>query len=385
VKIIGLILKEIGYRKLNFSLGLLAVVVAVALVVAFVTVGEAYRKETRRIQLGLGQNLRIIPRETAMDRFWSRGYSEFTMPEEYVHRFASLDGYEYTHLTATLQKQVSWNDRVVILTGILPEVMPPGRHQPPMTFSVEPGEVYVGFEAARAAGIREGDRIDLFGLPVRVVKCLSPTGSSDDIRIFGHLHDIQKILGQAGRINEIRALECLCLFEGGLTDLDPLALAEQQLAEILPEAKVLLLEGIAQVRQRQRAAMESYLGLILPLLLLVCGAWFGVLAALNVRERRPEIGVLRALGYHTGRIAVLFLGRAAAIGLIGSLVGYLLGTALALTVAPQIFELSGRTVDPLYIWLLWSAILAPAFAVVFSFIPAMSAATVDPATTLRKA
>jgi ABC-type lipoprotein release transport system permease subunit len=243
----------------------------------------------------------------------------------------------------------------------------------------------MGSEAARLAAIAEGDRVDLFGGPLRVTRCLSPTGSSDDIHIFGHLHDVQRMLDLDGVINEIRALECLCLFEGGTTDLDPLTLAQQQLAEILPQAKVLLLDGIARVRQRQRAAMESYLALILPLLLLVCGAWFGVLAALNVRERRSEIGVLRALGYHTGRITALFLGRAAATGLIGALAGYLLGTALALYLAPRIFELTGGSVKPMYVWLLWSAMLAPVFAVVFALIPAASAATADPADTLGKA
>ena len=113
-----LIFREIGYRKVNFLLSLLAVVVAVALFVAFVTSGDAYRKETRRIQLGMGQNLRIIPKETAMDEFWAQGYSNLTMPEDYVHLFASLDDYEYTHLTATLQKSIDLRGRQVILTCI---------------------------------------------------------------------------------------------------------------------------------------------------------------------------------------------------------------------------------------------------------------------------
>ncbi|HUV14862.1 MAG TPA: hypothetical protein VMY18_14560, partial [Acidobacteriota bacterium] len=73
-----LVLKEIRFRKVNFSLSLLAVVAAVALFVVFVTTGESYRNETRKIQLGMGQNLRIIPKETRMDQFWSVGFSEFT-------------------------------------------------------------------------------------------------------------------------------------------------------------------------------------------------------------------------------------------------------------------------------------------------------------------
>ncbi len=378
-----LIIREIGYRKANFAFSLLAVFIAVALFVTFITAGEAYRKETRRVQLGMGQNLRIIPKETAMDKFWSVGYSDYTMPEKYLYRFAALPGYEYTHLTGTLQKLVHWRGRDVILTGILPEVMPPGRNQPPMTFSVKPGEAYVGFEVARMFKIDPGDDIEILGQSFHVAKSLSQTGSSDDIRIYGHLHDVQAALGLQGRINEIRALECLCLIEAGKTDLDPFTLAKQQLAEILPEAKVLLLEGIARVRQRQRAAMEGYLALLLPLVLAACGVWIGVLAMLNVRQRRAEIGIMRALGYGSGKISLLFLGRAVLIGAAGALAGFAAGTVLALHFGPEIFKVTARSMRPEYAWGAWLMVLAPAFAAVASLIPAVAAVTSDPAAALR--
>ena len=129
MRVANLIVKEIGFRKVNFALSLLAVIVAVSLFVALVTTGEVYRQSTRRIQLGMGQNLRIIPKETPMDKFWSLGFSQQTMPEEYVRRFAVLGGFEYTHLTATLHKQIRWHGRDIVLTGILPEVMPPLQNQ----------------------------------------------------------------------------------------------------------------------------------------------------------------------------------------------------------------------------------------------------------------
>ena len=159
----SLIVKEIRFRKANFALSLLAVLIAVSLFVTFVTAGEAYRQETRKIQLGMGQNLRIIPKETPMDKFWSAGFSEQTMPVEYVHRFATLGGYEYTHLTATLHKLIRWRGRDIILTGILPEVMPPDMKQPPMTFSVRRGDAYVGYEVARMFELEAGGSIEILG------------------------------------------------------------------------------------------------------------------------------------------------------------------------------------------------------------------------------
>jgi len=383
--ILGLIFKEIRHRKINFMLGSLAAVTAVALFVAFVTTGSAYRRETRRIMRDMGQNLRIIPKETSIDEFWSVGFSEHTMPEEYVNRFASLKGFSYTHLTATLQKKVLWRGMNVILTGILPEVLPlDKRNQKPMTFSVEPDTVYLGFEPARSSGIKKGDKIDILGKTFTVVECLSLTGSSDDIRIYGHLHDIQNILNLEGRINEIKALECLCIIESGKVPIDPLVLAETQLEKILPEAKVILLQGIAEIRQKQRAAMEGYLAFLMTVIVVVCGAWIGALAMTNVRDRQQEIGIMRALGYGSGKITLLFLGKSVIIGLLGAVLGYLIGTTLALNFGPDIFKVTAKAIRPEYILLAYSFVAAPAFACVSSFIPAAYAVSRDPAVTLRE-
>ena len=254
--------------------------------------------------------------------------------------------------------------------------------QPPMMFSVNPGEAYIGSEIAGLLGLQNGEEFDLFGKRLKTVRVLSPTGSSDDVRIYGELHDIQVILGLEGRINEIRALECLCLIETGQTDLDPLTLARQQLGQILPEGKVILLKGIADVRERQRATMEGFLGLVLPLGLLASGTWIGILAALNVRARREEIGILRAFGFGTGKIGALFLGKALLLGVTGALIGFGLGMILSSHWIPEIFELTGQSNPPALIWLAWALILAPVFTVVCSFIPTMSAASLDPARIL---
>jgi len=381
-----LIFKEIFHRKLTFLLSLLAIIMAVALFVAIETTGQAYRRETRRIMRNMGQNLRIIPKQTSIDEFWIKGYSEHTMPEEYVHRFASLEGYSYTHLTATLQKKVAWRDMNVILTGILPEVLPlDKRQQKPMTYSIKQGEAYVGFEVARNLGIKKGDVIDIFGKSFTVTKCLSETGSIEDIKIYGHLHDIQEVLKLEGKINEIKALECLCTIETSKEPVDPRELAKKQLAEILPEGKVLLLQGIAEIRQKQRAAMEGYLAFIMPFIVVACGAWLGVLALMNVRQRQQEIGIMRALGYSSAKIASLFLGKAIVVGLIGATIGFFIGNGLAMSYGPDIFKVTAKAIKPIYGLFIWSIIIAPAFVALSSFIPTMIAVTQDPARILSNA
>ncbi|MQY80296.1 MAG: hypothetical protein GH151_14095 [Bacteroidetes bacterium] len=82
-----LIYKEIIHRKLNFVLALLAVTIAVAFFVSFFTANEASKRETIRLTRDMGFNLRIIPGETDMNKFWTEGYSDLTMPEDYINRF----------------------------------------------------------------------------------------------------------------------------------------------------------------------------------------------------------------------------------------------------------------------------------------------------------
>ena len=382
MKILYLIIREIMHRKQNFIFSLLAIVTAVALFVSFFTAGEASKRETTRLMRDIGFNLRIIPIETDMEKFWATGFSEYTMPENYVYDFASHDGLSYAHLTAMLQKKVSWRGIEVILTGIAPEVSPPGMQKPPMVFSIERGTVYIGFELVRNLGLKNGDAIDIFDKPFTIAQCLSESGSEDDIRIYAHLHDVQNIMNMENKINEIKALQCLCFVNG--ENINSVILLREQLARFLPDAKVILMQSIASARENQRLMAEEYFVFIMPIVLVVCMVWIGVLAIMNVRERRQEIGIMRALGYGSGRIALLFLGKAVAIGLIGAAVGFGIGTGLALKFGPDIFKVTANTIKPTIELLYWSLIASPAVCALSVFIPAMIAVTQDPAITLRE-
>jgi putative ABC transport system permease protein len=106
---------------------------------------------------------------------------------------------------------------------------------------------------------------------------------------------------------------------------------------------------------------------------------------MNVRDRRPEIGLLRALGYNTARVMLLFLGKALLVGLLGAVAGFVVGTELGLQFGPGVFELTAKAMlRPDFSLLTRAAILAPLFAMVASFVPAVVAVTYDPATMLRE-
>lgn len=128
-----------------------------------------------------------------------------------------------------------------------------------------------------------------------------------------------------------------------------------------------------------------------------------VIAAVNIMhtflmiivERRREIGVMRAVGATRGAIAGLILMEAAVVGLIGGGAGCLLGVALAMGVDKVFADgLFGVQVpdfpfkpDTLFAWEPWFFAVGVGGAVLFCLLgaalPALRAATADPASALR--
>jgi putative ABC transport system permease protein len=377
---IRMILKELWHRKVNFVLAVLAVTTAVAFSVAFFTAAKASERETARLMLSMGYNVHIIAKDADAGGFLITGIPDKTLPESSLDVLAAQRSISYNHLLATLEGRTRWRDMDIVLTGIAPEVCPPGQKKPPMTFQVDPGTAYVGHRIAEAQRVREGDTIALGDTELKVKKCLSESGGLDDVRIQVSLRDAQAILNQPGRITTIKAVDCLC-FEKG----DPVAMLRKEIGAILPEAQVLQVKALANARAKQRQMIHNIFAVMLPFVIAACGVWIAVLAITNVRDRQQEIGLLRALGYDTGAVCLLFLGKAVLVGLLGAAAGFLLGTGLGLRYGPGVFEITAKTMirwEPSL--LAYACILAPLFAVLASLVPAMIAVTYDPAATLRE-
>ena len=376
--ILHLIIKEIKFRMLNFVLALSAITLAVAFFVFFFTSNEASKRETIRLTRDMGFNLRIIPKETDMNKFWTTGYSEFTMPQEYVDRFWKFKDFSFAHLTATLHKEIIWNNKDIILTGIAPEIDPLGRAK--MGFIIKPGEVYVGYELAKEFQIHQAEMIKILGGEFTIAKVLSESGSNDDIRIYGTLSEFQKILNLEGQINEIMALNCLCISpEQG----DPLVMLRGQLDQVLPEARVIMNTTIADAREKQRYMLEQYFSLISVFVVILIAVWLSTLAMINTKEREQEIGILQAIGHHSGKIFGIFIGKALLTGFVSAILGYFLGSFLAIKFGGMIFKITASSIKPMYSLLFWSVIIAPLYSALSSFIPAVIAALKDPAQIIK--
>ena len=105
--------------------------------------------------------------------------------------------------------------------------------------------------------------------------------------------------------------------------------------------------------------------------------------ATSVTERVKEIGLKKAIGARTGQVLREFLFEAAAIGLLGGLVGLGLGSLLVMAIngatahtGTQIFAVTGRLA-------LGRGPLRHGLGAVAGFFPALRAAWLNPVDALR--
>lgn len=131
------------------------------------------------------------------------------------------------------------------------------------------------------------------------------------------------------------------------------------------------------------ALVQGFLGLGL----LVGIAGVGVVMIRAVRERRQEIGMLRATGFRTGLVRAALLSEA---GLI-AVQGILIGAALGLVTARQLLTTSAAFADGTMSFTVpWASLVAivmlPLAAVLAATAwPASRAAAIRPAVALRNA
>ena len=379
MRLSSLILREIWHRKLSFFLGLLAVTMAVTLFVALLTMSHVSDGEIKRLMRNLGFNLLIVPKDTNMENFWATDFAKEEMPEEYVYRLANSRKVEADHYVAILQKKVDWHGRQILLAGWLAEMPSAGakRKKSPMGLNIPQGRVYVGYELARGLSIQRGNQINLLGKSLTVDRILAETGSKDDICLYAHLHDVQEILNKPGKVNMIRALGCLCYGGGRFWDI------RQQVTRVLPDTKVTEYKTIAIARAETRRMVEKHAIFILLIVAVGCIIWIAILSLTNVLERSQEIGIIMAIGAGSGKIAILFMGRAMALGLGGALLGFIIGTVLAVHFGPTIFKVTAG-IKPIYGLLAESLLIAPLVAMLASLLPTMVAVTQDPAVTIME-
>ena len=201
---------------------------------------------------------------------------------------------------------------------------------------MEPTSVWVGASLKKNPGdtleLLINDRSYIF-----TVRGVYPDSNGNENAIVMDIAAAQRVLGRAGTLDRILIK---------LPQNADLSKWEKKLSAGLPEGVQLRPQGSGTEENRKMLAAFRWNLRLLSYIALVVGAFLIYnTISVSVVRRRPEIGVVRALGASRADILCAFLGEAACLGAAGALVGLPLGRVMA----SGAVKLMGLTVESLYV------------------------------------
>jgi putative ABC transport system permease protein len=317
----------------RLALALLAVASGAAVCAALVNLDLGASDQLTREFRSLGANVVVSPAQT--------GNTAATMDSSVLGRIDALHAPEimaaapYLYLVAETGSQAmpvpvivagTWFDQVARINSYWSIA---GRGISERNDAVD---CMVGREVARSLGLLPGNPLTLryAGREATfTVAGVLTAGGSEDNQVFVDLTAAQNLAGLSGRVGLVQlsvrgsapAIEkVIGRLSGALTELD-----------VQPVRQLAAAEG--RLLERIRGLLFATVVLILALTAL------GVLAAMAglALERRRDVGLMKALGGTVRRVMRFFLAEAAAIGILGGVVGCGVGMLLADWVGERVF------------------------------------------------
>jgi putative ABC transport system permease protein len=424
-----IIRRELKHKKTGFITGILSLMVATSGFVGtyillrgdelatehmFVQKERELREEMlqleddyRIIMRNMGYNVLILNKDQSIPELEKNGYASTYLDYDDAWVVAESGIKTLNHLMPVLQQKIFWKERGrdIYLTGIpgqVPVYSKPGHltadyeYRSPIMERVPEGKADLGEEVAVSLNLRPGDKISIMEEGFEVNRIYARRGTRDDMTVWVPLDDAQRILKRPGKINGILALECVCAIE-------ELGQLRQEMSEILPHAQVFefssLIAARADVRLRasrlheemvtaemmhqieMRKEKERLATILVALLIAGASIWIFVLILNNVRERKHEIGILRAIGFSRFQVLQIFLGKSVVMGIIAGVAGCLLGIWLGILFSGADVSASSDSLVSVPV-VVAGLLLAPVLSLAAGFLPSVMAANQDPAIIL---
>ena len=238
----------------------------------------------------------------------------------------------------------------------------------------EANELLIGSQVASTYNLAVGNKLAIGGSDFRISSILKPTGASEDGIIIGDIHAFQKLLGKEGRVSmvEIAAFCRDC----------PIEELVLQIGEKFPEAKVTALRQAVMSKMQSIEMFKTFSYGIAVLVIFIGSLLVFVTMMGSVNERTREIGIFRAIGFRRGHVMQIILLEAMVVGLVGGLLGYLGGNAIAWVSLPLVVK-NGTFAGLNYNLGGVALLLSVALSLLASLYPAQKASKLDPSEALR--
>jgi putative ABC transport system permease protein len=178
------------------------------------------------------------------------------------------------------------------------------------------------------------------------------TGGAEDEQVLAPLATVQRLAGLEGKVRRVE-VSALTKPEDSFARSDLSKLSPQeldrwyctpyassiayQIQQAIPEAQVKPIYPIADTEGKILNRVSILMGVLALAAVITAGLAVASMTLATTLERRAEIGLFKSLGATDGRVAALLLLEAGALGLVGGIAGYLLGSVLAWRVALAVF------------------------------------------------
>jgi putative ABC transport system permease protein len=235
-------------------------------------------------------------------------------------------------------------------------------------------QILVGSSLAATLGVMEGDLLTLSGREFQVFAVLKDSGSAEDEQILLNLSAAQALLA---RPEQVTVIELAADYTLGSEEV---LLGELQ--EALPNVEVTSLRQEALRRDEMITRLVRFGTSVSVLILFVGMLVVGLTMSGAVRERTREIGVFRAIGFRKSDVAKIILLEGLIISVLGGMLGYFVGMAVAYYAGPLLANMSIQVPWRLDLFGL-SVLLAILIGLLACIVPARQAAKLDPAEALR--
>jgi putative ABC transport system permease protein len=227
------------------------------------------------------------------------------------------------------------------------------------------------------------------------VRGILETGGAEDNQVLAPLNSVQRWAGLEGKVRRIE-ISALTKPEDAFARSDVTRLTGSefdrwyctpyvssiayQIQQAIPGAQARPVYRVAETEGRIVDRVGVLMALLVIAALVAAGLAIASMMLATVLERRAEIGLFKALGATDSRVAAVFLLEACAIGLLGGVAGYFIGSLLAWRLARVIF---GAPVGIHWVILPVSIAAALLVTLVGSALPLGRALKVSPSLALR--
>ncbi|TWT95480.1 ABC transporter permease [Neorhodopirellula pilleata] len=365
---LGFVFKNLSRRPFRTFLTLAALATAIGSVMALVGVADGFQESFRGVYESHRVDL-VVSRQGTADRLSSSLEDDFTAVVANVDRVAKAAG--------VLLETMSIEDQQIYgvpAMGIETDSWMFDDYG--ITPTGQTDAVYLGQNLAERMQAKVGDAVDLFDEPFRVGGVFQSGSVWENGSMILPIKALQRLTGREGQLTYINVI----LDEDvGQSELPAVI---EKIESVDPKLLALATDDFVSTDTRMKLA--GSMAFMTSAIALLVGA-IGTLNTMmtSVLERTGEIGILRAIGWSTRRVAAIVFLESVFLALTATLAGGL-GAALLLTVLSATDSAAG-VLQPSIAPSVWvrGLVIGLGIGLVGALIPAYRATRLHPTEALR--